>query len=136
MLLVLPGGPYWRGRDAGAWQLPKGGVEPGETLQAAALREFAEEVGTRPPGLPRPLGEIRQAGGKRVAAFALEGTLDETAIVSNHFDLEWPPRGGVIRSFPEVARAGWFGLVAARAMMLASQLPLLDRLEALLSAAT
>jgi len=130
VLLVLPGGPYWRNRDAGAWQIPKGGVDPDEDHAACALREFEEELGNRPPGTPRPLARIRQAGGKWVEAFALEGDLDAEAIVSNRFELEWPPKSGTRQSFPEVARAGWFFLAEARDKMLPSQLPLLDALEA------
>ena len=130
VLLVLPGGPYWKNRYAGAWQIPKGGVDADEDHAACALREFEEELGTRPPGTPRPLARIRQAGGKWVEAFALEGDLDADTIVSNLFELEWPPRSGERRSFPEVARAAWFGLAEAREKMLPSQRPLLDKLEA------
>ena len=130
VLLVLPGGPYWRGRDAGAWQIPKGGVDVDEDHAACALREFEEELGTRPAGKPRPLARIRQAGGKWVEAFALQGDLDADAIVSNRFELEWPPKGGERQSFPEVARAAWFDIAEAREKMLPSQLPLLDKLEA------
>lgn len=129
VLLVLPGGPYWRGRDAGAWQIPKGAVEVGEDHAACALREFEEELGARPRGTPRPLARIRQAGGKWVEAFALEGDLDPDGIVSNRFEMEWPPRSGRRESFPEIARAAWFDLDGARAKMLPSQLPLLDALE-------
>ena len=133
VLLVHPGGPYWRNKDAGAWMIPKGVVEPGEEPAAAALREFAEELGARPPGDLQPLGRIRQAGGKWVEAFALAGDLDPERIVSNLFEVEWPPRSGRIQLFPEVDRAAWFALPAARAMILASQRPLLDRLAALLA---
>jgi predicted NUDIX family NTP pyrophosphohydrolase len=133
ILLVLPGGPYWRKRDAGAWQIPKGAVEADEDHAACALREFEEELGTRPPGTPQPLARIRQSGGKWVEAFALEGDLDAEAIVSNRFEMEWPPRSGLRESFPEVDRARWFDLDEARAKMLPSQLPLLDSLEAQLS---
>lgn len=131
VLLVLPGGPYWRRRDAGAWQIPKGAVEADEDHAACALREFEEELGGRPSGALRPLARIRQAGGKWVEAFALEGDLDTAAIVSNRFEMEWPPRSGRRESFPEVARAAWFNPDEARAKMLPSQLPLLDALEAL-----
>jgi predicted NUDIX family NTP pyrophosphohydrolase len=129
VLLVLPGGPYWRNRDAGAWQIPKGAAEPGEELAACALREFEEELGTRPLGSPRHLCRIRQAGGKWVEAFILEGDFDCESVVSNRFEIEWPPRSGELRSFPEVERAAWFPLEEARNMMLASQLPILDALE-------
>ncbi len=129
VLLVLPGGPYWRNRDAGAWQIPKGAANPGEDLAACGLREFEEELGTRPAGSPRHLCRIRQAGGKWVEAFALEGDFDCDRLVSNRFELEWPPRSGELRSFPEVERAAWFTIAQARPMMLASQRPILDALE-------
>lgn len=132
VLLVLPGGPFWRNKDIGAWQIPKGAIEDGEDLLAAALREFEEELGVRPAGEARPLARIRQAGGKLVDAYAIEGDLDPDAIVSCTFELEWPPRSGKLQSFPEVARAQWFALDAAREAMLPSQLPLLDTLKALL----
>ena len=129
VLLVLPGGPFWANRDAGAWQIPKGKIDEGEELLAAALREFEEELGVVLKGEPRPLTRIRQAAGKWVDSFAVEGDLDARAIVSQTFEMEWPPRSGRMQSFPEIDRAGWFGLARAREMMLASQLPLLDELE-------
>lgn len=133
MLLVHPGGPFWRNRDEGAWQIPKGMVQPDESAAAAAAREFEEELGTRLPGEPAPLARIRQKGGKWVEAFALEGDLDAGAICSNMFEIEWPPRSGELQSFPEVDRAEWFAPDAARAKILPSQAPLLDALEAMLS---
>ena len=133
MLLVHPGGPFWRNKDEGAWMIPKGLIEPGEEPLACALREFEEELGTRPSGEPRPLCRIRQTGGKWVEAFALEGDLDADAIVSGHFRAEWPPKSGQFESFPEVDRAGWFTLEAARAKILPSQAPILDALEAQLA---
>jgi predicted NUDIX family NTP pyrophosphohydrolase len=129
VLLARPGGPFWRGRDAGAWMIPKGGVSPGETPLAAALREFEEELGSAATGEPRPLARIRQAGGKWVEAFALEGEFDCAGLASNSFTLEYPPRSGQFRDFPEIEEARWFGLAEARAKMLPSQLPLLDALE-------
>ena len=129
VLLIKPGGPFWRNKDAGAWMIPKGAIEPGEAAAEAALREFEEETGTRLTSVPFPLATIRQAGGKYVEAFAVEGDLDVAAIVSNLFELEWPPRSGVRERFPEVAEARWMTLAEARAMMLPSQLPLLDALE-------
>ena len=131
VLLVHPGGPFWRNRDEGAWQIPKGGIEAGETAAAAALRECAEELGVELEGVPRPLARIRQAGGKWVEAFALQHELDADAIVSAAFEIEWPPRSGMTQSFPEVDRAAWFGLAEARAKILPSQASLLDRFEAL-----
>ena len=130
VLLIHPGGPFWRNKDKGAWMIPKGGVEEGEDAVACALREFEEEVGTRLHGTPRPLCRIRQKGGKWVEAFALEGDLDADRIVSNHFELEVPPRSGRFRSYPEVDRAAWFTLADARTMILPSQSPILDALEA------
>jgi predicted NUDIX family NTP pyrophosphohydrolase len=130
VLLAHPGGPFWRGRDAGAWMIPKGLVEEGEEPLACALREFEEELGTRPEGVPRPLCRIRQKGGKWVEAFALEGDLDAAAIVSNSFRLEFPPKSGAYRDFPEVDAACWFRLDEARAKILPSQAPILDALEA------
>ena len=130
VLLIKPGGPFWRNKDAGAWMIPKGMVEPGEAPAEAALREFAEETGTRLTAVPVPLAVIRQSGGKIVEAFAVEGDLDPAAIRSNEFEMEWPPRSARRERFPEVAEARWMPLADARAMMLASQLPLLDALEA------
>lgn len=134
MLLIKPGGPYWRSKDAGAWMIPKGTVEAGEAPVEAALREFAEETGTSLSAVPFPLAVVRQAGGKVVHAFAIEGDLDCAAITSNDFELEWPPRSGQVQRFPEVVEARWMSLAEAREMMLPSQLPLLDALEAKLSA--
>nr|WP_047168354.1 NUDIX domain-containing protein [Sphingomonas sp. Y57] len=129
VLLVHPGGPYWRNKDAGAWQIPKGLIEPGEDAASAARREAAEELGMAIEGEPVPLGEIRQTGGKIVEAFAVEADLDATAVHSNSFEMEWPPRSGRMQSFPEIDAAQWFGIDEARNMMLPSQVPLLDYLR-------
>ncbi len=126
VLLIHPGGPFWRGKDLGAWMIPKGGVEEGEDSAAAAAREFEEELGTRPEGLLRPLPRIRQAGGKYVEAFALEGDLDVEGIVSNRFTIEYPPRSGQFQSFPEVDAARWFTLAEALTNILPSQRPILE----------
>lgn len=133
MLLAHPGGPFWRNKDEGAWMIPKGGVEEGEEPLACALREFEEELGTPPVGDPRPLCRIRQKGGKWVEAFALEGDLDEAGIVSNAFSMEYPPKSGEMRSFPEIDAAAWFGMAEAQRKILPSQRPILDALEADLS---
>jgi predicted NUDIX family NTP pyrophosphohydrolase len=131
VLLAHFGGPQWQNRDAGAWAIPKGLVEAGEDLEACARREFEEELGVRPDGELVPLGRIRQKGGKQVEPFALEGDLDPAVISSNSFTVEWPPRSGRFRSWPEVDRAAWFSLAEARAMILPSQLPILDAFERL-----
>lgn len=128
VLLVRPGGPFWRSRDKGAWMIPKGLIEEGEDPAAAALREFEEELGTRPSGVLRPLGRSRQKGGKWVEAFCMEGDLDTSSISSAHFKMEYPPRSGQFRSFPEVDKAGWFDFARARECILSSQAPILDRL--------
>lgn len=133
VLLVHPGGPFWAAKDLGAWTIPKGQCETAETLEAAARREFSEETGFAIDGDLFDLGEIRQAGGKRVYGFALEGDLDAEAIQSNHTSITWPPRSGRTVTFPEVDRAGWFGLKDAGSKINAAQRPFLDRLLALLS---
>jgi predicted NUDIX family NTP pyrophosphohydrolase len=130
VLLIHPGGPFWRGRDAGAWMIPKGVPEADETLLACALREFEEELGAKPEGMPRPLCRIRQKGGKWVEAFALEGDFDPAALSSNLFRLEYPPKSGRFADFPEVDDAAWFALDEARTAILPSQAPILDALEA------
>ena len=128
VLLAHPGGPYWARRDAGAWTIPKGELDPGEDAQAAALREFAEELGRLPEGMPWLLGEIRQRGGKRVIAYAIEGDFDVATVRSNTFEMEWPPRSGRIQAFPEVDRAAWMSLDQAGEKMLQNQQPLLELL--------
>jgi predicted NUDIX family NTP pyrophosphohydrolase len=128
VLLVHPGGPYWRRKDHGAWSIPKGEINGGEDPAVAAIREFSEETGLAPAGQLKPLGEIRQRGGKRVIAFALEGNLDVSAIISNSFEIEWPPGSGKMQKFPEIDRAEWFDLPAAHAKIIDGQRPLLDRL--------
>jgi predicted NUDIX family NTP pyrophosphohydrolase len=129
VLLIRPGGPYWKNRDEGAWMIPKGGVEAGETPAVAAMREFEEETGMRLTAIPFPLARVRQAGGKWVEAFAAEGDFDCLDLKSNEFEVEWPPRSGRRQSFPEAVEARWMTLDRARATMLPSQLPLIDALE-------
>ena len=128
VLLVHPGGPYWRRKDRGAWQIPKGAIDPDEEPEDAARREVAEEIGLELTLDLIPLSEIRQAGGKYVIAFASEHDFDPAALVSNTFELEWPPRSGRTAAFPEVDAARWMTISEARDMMLESQQPLLDRL--------
>jgi predicted NUDIX family NTP pyrophosphohydrolase len=129
VLLVHPGGPFFARKDDGAWGIPKGLYEDDEEPLAAARREFAEELGSPcPDGPALELGEIRQKNGKRVTAWALQGDLDAETITSNTFTIEWPPRSGRRQEFPEIDRAGWFTLDAARVKILAAQAPLLDRL--------
>lgn len=132
VLLGHPGGPYWSRKDDGAWMVPKGAVEPGETTIEAAMREFAEEVGPVPPGMPVPLAAVRQNGGKLVEVFALEGDFDVDSLVSAEFELEWPPRSGQMRRFPELDQVEWMDLPQARRRILASQQPVLDALGLLL----
>lgn len=132
VLLVHPGGPYWRAKDEGAWSIPKGEMEGEEDARTVARREFAEETGVVLADQPlEPLGEIRQRAGKRVIAFAVEGDLDVHAVRSNTFEIEWPPRSGKMQTFPEIDRAEWFDLAAARVRILEGQRPLLDRLTEL-----
>ncbi|WP_316229973.1 NUDIX domain-containing protein [Bradyrhizobium sp. SZCCHNR1051] len=128
VLLVHPGGPFWRNKDLGAWSIPKGEFGAGEQAEAVARREFAEELGTTLTASLLPLGEIKQRGGKVVEAFAAESDLDAGSITSNAFELEWPPRSGRIQRFPEVDRAAWFDLAEARVRINPAQAALLDRL--------
>ncbi len=134
VLLVHPGGPFWTKRDLGAWTIPKGEFGADETPLAAARREFAEELGMPldavSAGHVLPLGSVRQAGGKTVTGFAAEGDLDAETIVSNTVEMEWPPRSGRRRTFPEVDRAAWFSLAEARERINPAQAAFLDTLEA------
>jgi predicted NUDIX family NTP pyrophosphohydrolase len=132
VFLVHPGGPFWAKKDAGAWSIPKGEFAEDEDPLAAARREFSEETGLAIDGPFHALAPIKQKGGKIVHGFAVEGDCDAAAIRSNEFQMEWPPKSGRMQNFPEVDRAGWFGLDAAREKILASQAPLLDALKALL----
>jgi predicted NUDIX family NTP pyrophosphohydrolase len=128
VLLAHPGGPFWRKRDAGAWTIPKGEFDADESAEDAARREFREELGRDAIGPLRSLGEIMQKGGKHVVAFALEGDFDAAALRSNTFEIEWPPRSGRLKSFPEIDRVEWMTLDLAREKILPSQLELLDRI--------
>ena len=135
VLLGHPGGPYWARKDEGAWMVPKGALEEGEKPIEAAMREFAEEVGPVPPGTPIPLRTVRQNGGKLVEVFALGGEFDPTTLASNEFEMEWPPRSGRMKCFPELDKVEWMRMDEARRRMLASQQPLLDALDKLLARA-
>ncbi len=128
VLLAHPGGPFWQKRDLGAWTIPKGEFDSTEAPQAAARREFREELGIDAVGALEPLGEVQQNGGKRVIAFALEGDFDVAALRSNTFEVEWPPRSGRIVTFPEIDRVEWMTLATARKKILPAQAALLDRL--------
>jgi predicted NUDIX family NTP pyrophosphohydrolase len=129
ILLVHPGGPFWRGKDVGAWQIPKGEIDLGEDTETAAQREVLEELGVAVTSPLIALGEIRQAGGKVVTAFAAEQDVDVAAIVSNTVEIVWPPRSDRRISVPEVDEARWMTIDEARSRMLRSQLELLDRLD-------
>jgi predicted NUDIX family NTP pyrophosphohydrolase len=132
VLLVHPGGPMWARRDLGAWSIPKGEYDPGEDPLAAARREFLEELGTAPPdGEASDLGEIRQKSGKLVRAWAQQGDLEAEQIRSNTCLVQWPPRSGRMIEVPEVDRAEWFTLEAAREKINPAQVALLDRLAEL-----
>jgi predicted NUDIX family NTP pyrophosphohydrolase len=132
VLLVHPGGPFWARKDAGAWSIPKGGPGEGEDPRACALRELAEELGPAAPSIASEelaeLGWVRQKGGKVVHAWAAEADFDPAALDSNRFELEWPPRSGERREFPEVDRAEWFEPDEARRRILPAQAELIDRL--------
>ena len=129
VLLVHPGGPFWQTRDQGAWSLPKGEYDDREDAEAAACREFKEELGAEAVGPLRSLGQVRRRAGKIVQGYAMEGDLDASAVRSNDVAIEWPPRSGRTVHFPEIDRAAWFALPLAREKILASQRPFLDRLE-------
>ena len=131
VLLVHPGGPYWRRKDEGSWSIPKGEMNPGEEAGVAAIREFTEETGIALTAPLQPLGEIRQRAGKRVLGFAVEGDLDVHSIKSNTFEIEWPPRSGKMQAFPEIDRAEWFDLETAKAKVLSGQIELIDSLAEL-----
>jgi predicted NUDIX family NTP pyrophosphohydrolase len=129
VLLAHMGGPFWARKDEGAWTIPKGEHADDEEGLAAARREFAEELGAPPPDGPAvELGEVRQSGGKRVTAWAVAGDFDPSEVVSNTFEMEWPPRSGRMQAFPEVDRAAWFDVDTARRKLVKGQVPLLDAL--------
>ena len=136
VLLVHPGGPFWSKKDDGAWFLPKGELEADEDPLLAALREFREELGSAPPaGEPLSLGSVKNKSGKSIYAWALEGDFEPSTLHSNTFSIEWPPRSGKQREFPEVDRAAFFSFEAAAIKIHSAELPLLGRLQSALSLA-
>ncbi|MCE6990144.1 NUDIX domain-containing protein [Dyadobacter sp. CY323] len=132
VLLVHPGGPFFARKDLGSWSIPKGIYVSGEDALDAAKREFEEETGFKPEGDFIALKPVKLKSGKEVKAWACEGDLDASAIVSNSFDIEWPPRSGKRQTFPEVDKAGWFGLQVATQKMNERQIPFLEELKSLL----
>ena len=134
VFLAHPGGPFWKNKDEGAWTIPKGLVDEGETPLAAAQREFREETGIEPREPFLPLGDIRQKAGKRVHAWAWEGDADPATVTSNEMRTEWPRGSGRMITFPEVDRCAWFPPAEARRKMNAAQAEFVSRLEALLEA--
>ena len=135
VLLVHPGGPFWANRDLGAWSIPKGEYEPGDDPLQAALREFEEETGQAPPTEELlDLGSVTQRGRKVITAWAARGDLDPQTVASNTFTMEWPPRSGNLREFPEIDRAAWFDPSTARQKLVSAQAELVDRLISALEA--
>ena len=128
VLLVHPGGPFWARRDAGAWSIPKGEHDDDEDPEACARREFLEELGVEAPVALTDLGTVRQKNRKEVRAFYGEGDVDASCVVSNMFEMEWPPRSGRMQAFPEIDRAEWFPVDDAREKLIAAQVEFLDRL--------
>lgn len=136
VLIAHPGGPLWAGREEGAWSIPKGIVESGETPFEVARREFAEETGHDPPADPATyvsLGEVRTPTGKRIMAWAAEGDLDPDQATSNTFEMPWPPGSGRRQSFPEIDRVAWVRPEEARRLLHSAQGAFVDRLEAILA---
>jgi len=128
VFLVHPGGPFWSKKDAGVWSIPKGEMEEKEEALKVAFREFKEETGYELEGDFTPLQPIKQKSGKVVYAWTGEGDVDENKIISNNFEIEWPPKSGKMQSFPEVDRAGWFRLQEAKVKINPGQVPLLEEL--------
>ena len=130
VLIAHMGGPFWEGKDARAWSIPKGETNEGENPLGVAQREFEEELGSPPP--PEPyldLGSVEQSSRKRVFVFAVEGDLDAEAVTSNTFSLEWPPRSGKLQEFPEIDRAAWVSLEGAGEKLVRGQVEFLERLR-------
>jgi predicted NUDIX family NTP pyrophosphohydrolase len=133
VLLVHLGGPFWKKKDAGAWFIPKGEINPGEDQLAAAKREFEEETAVTPTGIFVDLGQVKHKSGKTVVAWAFEGDCEPASLRSNTFEMEWPPRSGKKQEFPEIDRAAFFTIEAAREKMHPTEFPLLTRLAAQLA---
>lgn len=133
VFLIHPGGPFWKNKDDGAWSIPKGEYPPAEDPLSAARREFLEETGFAIDGEFLALGDVKQSGGKTVSAWTLEYDVDPAHLNSNTFEMEWPPKSGRMAQFPEVDRAAWFTIDAARVKILAAQAAFLDRLVHVLS---
>jgi predicted NUDIX family NTP pyrophosphohydrolase len=133
VLLVHPGGPFWARKDDGVWSIPKGEYEPGDDPLEAAQREFEEETGFRPNGRYIALTPLEQQSGKVVSAWAIEGDCDASAILSNTFKMEWPPKSGRFPEFPEVDRAEWFDVNTARSKMISGQVGFLEEIRRLVS---
>lgn len=129
VLLVYPGGPYFSGKEAGNWTVPKGEFTDEEAPLQAAIREMEEETGFRPEGPFTPLSPIKQKSGKIVHCWAMESDLDVTTILSNTFELEWPPKSGKRKTFPEIEKAAWFTLESAKGKINERQIPLLEELQ-------
>lgn len=132
ILLVHPGGPFWAKKDLGSWSIPKGEFQEGEDILLAAQREFQEETGLSISGQFKPLSSIKQKGGKVVHAWAIEGDIDQTKIKSNTFKLEWPPKSGKMKEFPEIDKAEWFAVAVAKEKINPGQAVFLDRLVQIL----
>lgn len=133
VLLVHPGGPFWARKDDGSWSIPKGELSEGEDLFEAAIREFKEELGSSVTGEAIPLKPLRQPSGKIIYAWGVNGDFDTTTLKSNTFSMEWPPKSGQQREFPEVDRAAWFEIVAAKRKIHQGQVPLIEELERMVS---
>lgn len=132
VFLVHPGGPFWKNKDAGAWSVPKGEFWDDEEALIAARREFQEETGRAIDGHFIPLNSVKQKSGKIIHAWAVEGDIDETSIISNTFPLEWPPRSGKMITVPEINRADWFDTATAKEKINPAQAALIDQLIAML----
>jgi predicted NUDIX family NTP pyrophosphohydrolase len=134
VLLVHPGGPFWKNKDEGAWTIPKGETNKDESLLTTAIREFKEETGITIKGKFIQLNAIKQKSGKWVHAWAFEKDIDETKIKSNNFELEWPIRSGKMQFFPEIDKACWYNIEEAKRKINPAQIPILDEINQLLSA--